>query len=455
MAPLVMVSNRGPLSFGRDPAGRLVRRGGGGGLVSSLRPLLAGSGATWVSAAMSEGDRAAAASGLMEMEGVSLRTVDVDPATYARAYNVVANATLWFLHHGLFDLGRQPRFDRHWAEAWEAYQATNRAFSDVVAREAPEGAAVLVQDYHLCLVGRRLAAERPDLRVVHFSHTPFADPWAIRVLPTAVAAELLEGMSAAVACGFHAGRWAEAFEACCDEVLGSTPATFVSPLGPDEAQLRRAAAGADGEASAWVEELAGERLLIARVDRMEPSKNLLRGFLAFEELLASFPGWRRRVVFLALAYPSREALAQYRSYRTEVETLVERINRRWGEPGWTPIVLETRDDYARSLAALGRYDVLLVNPVRDGLNLVAKEGPLLNRRDGALVLSREAGAWPELAAGAVEVNPFDVVGTAEALDTALSLRPGERAGRAEYLREAAGSHDPGSWLEDQLAAAEG
>jgi len=451
-----VVSNRGPLSFGHDDAGRILSRPGGGGLVSSLAPLIEGIGATWVAAAMSQADRQAAAGGLVEADGFRLRVLNLDPHAYRMAYDVVSNATLWFLTHRLFDQPRRPSIDRHWREAWNAYRQVNHSFAEAIIADAPEGATVLVQDYHLCLVGRWLAEQRPDLRAVHFTHTPFCDPVDLRMLPDDVAQELIGGMACYRACGFHTRRWAAAFEACCAEVLGSTPPTFVAPLGPDTDSLHEIAASeACTHAGRQLDELVGDRRLVLRVDRMELSKNLLRGFWAFEELLRSHPEWVGRVVFVALAYPSREGLADYLAYRQEVEGLAARINARWSTPGWTPILLDISDDYPRSVAALARYDVLLVNPVRDGLNLVAKEGPLVNRRDGVLALSREAGAFDELGGAALEINPFDVAGTADVLAAALSMDPGARRAHAAAVREAAARRQPRDWLEDQLAAARG
>jgi trehalose 6-phosphate synthase len=154
-----------------------------------------------------------------------------------------------------------------------------------------------------------------------------------------------------------------------------------------------------------------------------------------------------------MAYPTREGMAEYVGYRNEVESTVARINERWATPEWTPIVLEVEDDYPRSLAALTRFDVLMVNPVRDGLNLVAKEGPIVNRRDGVLLLSREAGAFEELAEGAVELNAFEVSGTAAALARALAMEPDERAQRLATLRRLITARRPADWLSDQLRAA--
>lgn len=451
-----MVSNRGPLSFRRGADGSLEASRGGGGLVSSLTPLLSGTGATWVAAASSDEDREAVGRGLMRAEGISLVPVVVDTDTYRMAYDVVSNSTLWFLHHNLYDLPRRPRFDRAWRQAWSGYRRFNDAFADAVAAAAPAGAAVLVQDYHLSLAGLRLAQLRPDLRSLHFSHTPFASPSTIRVLPEAVAEELMEAMASYVACGFHCARWARAFEDCGEEVISRRPRSFVAPLGPDREDLVAAAATPEcRQQGERLDALIAGRQVILRVDRVELSKNLVRGFLAFEELLEAEPGLRDSVVFLALVYPSREGLAEYLAYKTEVETTVARINGRWSSSGPPPVLLDISDNYPRSVAALQRYDVLLVNPVRDGLNLVAKEGPLVNRRDGTLVLSREAGSWDELHESALGVNPFDVTGTAQALSGALCAGAQERRQRATALREASARRTPRDWLEDQLGAAAG
>jgi len=451
---VVIVSNRGPLSFSHDSDGTLVAHRGAGGVASSLAPLVRDTGAHWIAAAISEADREAAASSSVDADGFRFRMLALDPDAYRMAYDVVSNSTLWFLQHGLWDLARRPRFDRRWREAWDAYRAVNHTFARAVIDEAPADAIVLVQDYHLALVGTWLAQERPDLKAVHFTHIPFCDPTALRILPDDVAGELLAGMASHTSCGFHARRWAANFEACCQMLWGWNPSTFVSPLAPDHDDIDTVAesdscvkAGADLD-----EALAGRRLIL-RVDRIELSKNLLRGFLAYEELLRTRPEWRGQVVFAAFVYPSREGLPEYLAYRQEVETLAARINNQWAVPGWTPILLDTSDNFPRSVAALQRYDVLLVNPVRDGLNLVAKEGPLLNSRNGVLALSREAGAWEELGGVALEVNPFDVAGTADVLAAALAMDDADRATHAASLRKLATSRSPRDWLDDQLTAA--
>jgi trehalose 6-phosphate synthase len=451
---LVVVSNRGPVSFKRDDQGGLVAKRGAGGLVSCLGPAAAGTGALWISCAISDEDRAAADQGIEEAEGFRLESVVVDPDIYRRHYDDIANASLWFAFHRLYDLPHRPVVDREWRRSWEAYRTVNAAVADAVVEHAPEGATVLVQDYHLTLVGRRLAAARPDLRTAHFTHTPFADPAGIRTLPDDAAAELLDGMAGHGACGFHSPRWEANFLACCEEVLGRQPATYVAPAATDVDDI---CGVADGEACrdelARLDDAVGELLVIGRVDRLELSKNIARGFLAFEDLLATRPEWRERVVFVASVYPSREALPEYQAYAAEVEALVGRINDRWSTSSWTPVLLDTSDFFPRSVALLKRADVVLVNPIRDGLNLVAKEAAVVNERDAVLVLSREAGVFDEVGEHALAVNPFDVAGTSDALHAALSMPAGERRSRAQALAAAAVRRTPADWIADQLAAA--
>jgi trehalose 6-phosphate synthase len=451
---VVIVSNRGPLSYRVDDDGALAAVRGAGGLVSGLAPLVADHRSTWIASALSDADRQAAASGVSEAEGFRVQLLPHDPEVLRMAYDVIGNSVLWFVHHGLFELPRRPRFDRRFREAWDAYRTYNQTFARAVAETAPSDAVVLVQDYHLSLLASRLADERRDLTLVHFSHTPFAGPELLGVLPDPYRAELLAGMTAHHACGFHTERWRHRFLASCVEFGAPKTSTFVSPLAPDPEDLR---ATAEAEACArWrsaLDERHGDRRLIVRVDRMELSKNVLRGFLAFDELLELWPEWRGRVTFAAAVYPSREGLPEYLAYRQEIEHLVERVNQRWGGDGWEPIVLYTDDDYARSVALLQRYDVLVVNPLADGMNLVAKEGPQLNQRDGVLVLSTEAGAWDELHEASLSVHPCDVSATAEALVAALELPAPERARRAEELRRLVVLRTPRNWLDDQLAAA--
>ena len=452
--PVVLVSNRGPVAFRLADDGALIGRRGAGGLVSGLAPLVTGTDATWIAAAMSDGDRAAADEGVLEADGLQVRLLDLDPDTYRLAYDVVCNATLWFMHHGLWDLPRSPAFGAAFSVAWEAYRAVNAAFADAIVADAPTDAAVLVQDYHLALVAAMVGDRRPDLRLVHFSHTPFAGPDLCRVLPTSIRRELLGGMRAFAACGFHTERWAASFRASCIDVVGDVPDTFVAPLGPDPDDIAATATSpACAAARRVLDDRLGDRLLITRVDRIEPSKNIVRGFAAFDALLEQHERWRGQVVLGAFVYPSREAVPEYQRYRDEVDAAARAVGDRWRTADWEPIIYDDSDDYPGSVAALARADALLVNPIRDGLNLVAKEGPLVNDRHGVLALSTEAGAWAELGGVALAVDPYDVAGTAAVLHRALTMSEDERRRHAADLRTLALARSPRAWLDENLAAA--
>jgi trehalose 6-phosphate synthase len=456
---VIVVSNRGPATFVRAEDGSFRARRGSGGLAGTLGRLLSGGTdgpVGWVAAAMTDDDRAAAAAGATALPDIALELLALEPRQHRLHYDVVSNATLWFLHHGLFDLPRRPRFDERFREAWDAYVAVNRAFADRVVDTAPSGDIVLVQDYHLALVPGDLVERRPDLRVVHFTHTPFCGPNSIRVLPDDVSRAICESM-ATVPCGFHSRRWARAYKACVETVLGDDQprvATFASPLGPDPADLGDAIDSPEGRAALdALETHLGDRLLLLRSDRLEPSKNIVRGFLAFDTLLDRAPEWRERVVFVAMLNESRQGLPEYQAYRQEVEQAADRVNERWARNDWEPVVMDLRDDFPRSVAGYARYDALLVNPLKDGLNLVAKEGPMLNRRDGVVCLSPEAGAYDELGPAVLEAHPYDLDQTASALHTALSMPADVRREQAARLRDLASVHTPASWLQAQISAA--
>ncbi|TXS55724.1 trehalose-6-phosphate synthase [Streptomyces sp. t39] len=453
LAQILVASNRGPVSYTATEAGEIEARRGGGGLVSGLSAIGSGEQSLWVCAALGDGDREAVRRGVGEP---GVRMLDIDPAVHADAYNGIANSVLWFVHHMLYQTPLEPAFDQEFRRQWDSYRAYNRAFAEALAEAAAPEAAVLVQDYHLALTPGMLRELRPDLRIGHFSHTPWAPPEYFGLLPDDIAEELLRGMLGADRLGFLTRRWADAFTACCDHLVGGTgrTGTGVHGLGADADFLRERAHRPDvDERLAELREAVGpDRRTIVRVDRTELSKNIVRGLLAYRELLESRPEWRERVVHIALAYPSRQDLAVYRDYTAEVSRLAAEINDTYGTPGWTPVVVHVKDDFARSLAAYRMADVALVNPIRDGMNLVAKEVPVVSDAGCALVLSREAGAHAELGEFAITVNPYDVTATADALHRALSMPPAERADRTKHLAAAATSLPPRRWFLDQLEA---
>ncbi|MFG3060882.1 trehalose-6-phosphate synthase [Streptomyces sp. NPDC048231] len=469
-ASVLVASNRGPVSYALDESGGLTAKRGGGGLVSGLSAIGPDTDAVWVCSALGAGDREAVrrtggALDTADTGGRRVRMLDIDPQVHADAYNGIANSVLWFVHHMLYQTPLEPAFGAEFRRQWAAYEAYNRAFAEALAQEAGEGAAVLIQDYHLTLAPRMLRGLRPDLRIGHFSHTPWAPPEYFRLLPDDIAAQVLGGILGADRAAFLTQRWADAFTDCCHAVLGpgipSGTRIGVHGLGADADFLRQRAHRPDvDERMAALRKQIGSapdgspRRTIVRVDRTELSKNIVRGLLAYQELLESRPEWRERVVHIAFAYPSRQDLAVYRDYTAEVQRVATEINSRYGTPDWTPVELHVKDDFARSLAAYRLADVALVNPIRDGMNLVAKEVPVVSDEGCALVLSREAGAFEELSDDAVAVNPYDIGGMAAALHEALSMGTGERAERTKRLAAQATALPPARWFLDQLAALE-
>ena len=482
---LLVASNRGPLSFTRARDGRLSARRGGGGLVSGLMPGLASlsdrAEVTWICAAISDADREAARqdpdgsrfgieTGVAAGGRTSVRALDIPADTFQGAYNAVANATLWFVHHLLFDTPVQPGFGPAFRRDWQSYIAYNEAFASALARGAapePAAARVLVQDYHLALVPRMLRDLVPGIRIAHFSHTPWAPVDYYRILPDYAGRAVLDGMLGADHAGFLCQRWADAFLDCCEALLGAqvdraaqrvihrghVTGVGVHPLGVDAPALRERARGTDVEAHvSTLTKAAAGRKLIVRIDRAELSKNILRGLGAYRELLTSRPEWRGKVIHVAFAYPSRGNVPGYREYTDEVLKAAARITEEFATADWNPLVLEVKDDYARSLAAARVADVLVVNPIRDGMNLVAEEGPVLSDRGCALVLSREAGAAALLGSDALLVNPYDVSATANAMHQALLMPEDERRRRCTALAAAAASKAPSQWLTSQLDA---
>lgn len=450
---VLVASNRGPVSYEVRPDGSLHAKRGGGGLVSGLSAIGSDAGALWVCSALSDGDREAVRRGVGE---AGVRMLDIDATVFSDAYNGIANSVLWFVHHMLYLTPLEPVFDAEFRRQWASYEAYNRAFAEALAEEAAQGAAVVVQDYHLTLVPGMLRELRPDLRIGHFSHTPWAPPEYFRLLPDDVARQILRGMLGADRLGFLTHRWADAFTACCTEFAGGLGETRVGVhgLGADADFLRKRSheADVDERMAALRAEIGEGRKTIVRVDRTELSKNIVRGLLAYRQLLDDHPEWRERVVHVAFAYPSRQDLAVYREYTAEVQRLASEINSQYGTAGWTPVVLHVKDDFARSLAAYRLADVALVNPIRDGMNLVAKEMPVVSDEGCVLVLSREAGAFEELGEDAIVVNPYDVMETAGALHEALTMPPEERAERTKRLAAAATALPPAQWFLDQLGA---
>jgi trehalose 6-phosphate synthase len=495
--PVVLLSHRGPVSFRRVRGQRRVSRGGGG-LVTALMGLAGslGDDAVWVCAAATAEDRkvveeygdrpvriALAAAPHIVGEGeaaddpiVTTRMVAVDKRRHDEFYGVIANPLLWFVQHGLYGQAEQPILTSREHTAYtRGYLSVNRKFADAVIAQVKQLTAatgkdpiVLLQDYHFYLVAKRVRAACPGVTITHFVHIPWPGPNEWRVLPPEVREQLLRGLLGCDIVSFHTRRFARNFLLCCQEVLGLDidlramavdvedrrvqvryyPISVDPPSLEQLAKTRPVARHRSRLAAAYQ---GDDRQLVLRVDRTDPSKNIVRGFRAFDVLLTDHPELHGRVTFYALLQPSRQDVPEYSDYIGAIGSVVAEVNARHTGDGWQPIVLQMENDMSLAVAAYSLADVLLVNAVNDGMNLVAKEMPLVNRRDGVLVLSENTGAHEELGPYAVTVHPFDVQQQAEALYEALTLPAEERhrmlAGAVDVVRR----HDVHHWLAAQLA----
>ncbi|MDI6856926.1 MAG: trehalose-6-phosphate synthase [Dehalococcoidia bacterium] len=472
---LVVASHRGPIEYYRDRSRHLRARHGSGGLVTALTGLAPLVDLSWVAAAMTEADREVAARhGARARVSLGtgkcwLRFVTIPEETYDLHYSIVSNPILWFVQHSLCDEFRSPEMQRQLPRAWEeGYLPVNRLFAQAVAKElqgSQSSPFVMVQDYHLYMCSSYLRALSPSAVVQHFVHIPWPAPAVWAEMPREYVASICRSLLEADVVGFQTRTDAHNFLATCHRFLGSALIDFDRsrarvkgrrtrvksyPISVDVLGLRQRMRSP--EVAAYRKRLAGLRArhTIVKVDRLDPIKDIATGLEAFDLLLRQHPELIGEIKMLAFLVPSRETVPQYEKYADDVRRRVAEINARYGNAEWRPIEAFEENNYPQALAGMSLYDVLLVNSVADGMNLVSKEGPVVNQRDGVLVLSRGAGSYAELRSGALGVEPRDVEGTAKALWQALNMPAEEKRERARRLRNAVERHDLRAWLRDQL-----
>jgi trehalose 6-phosphate synthase len=471
---LLIATNRGPVTFATGGDGTLKPRRGSGGLVTALGQVGRHVPITWIAAAMSEGDRRAAADPklLREVGGaddaIRLRFASVERSVYEAAYNVIANPFLWFLQHQMWNLPERPVIDATLMRAWErGYVALNEAFAKAVLAQARGDRAprIMLHDYHLYCAAGPIREARPRAVLSHFTHIPWPPSSIWQTISPTIREGIATGLLANDVVGFQTARYAHNFLRMVESFVPDAKVDYESstvryrrrtvhvrsyPISIDVEATQRVADSRAARRRA--DQLLGgtREQVIVRVDRLEPSKNILRGFLAYEALLQRSPRLRGRISFLAFLVPSRTGLREYGQYGRMVQNAVDRINARFGRAGWRPVQLFYENDYAQALAGLSIADVVLVNPLVDGMNLVAKEAVVVSQRDAVLVLSETAGAFDQMADGALPVAPADVVGTADALATALAMEPDERQRRLAKLRRGVEREDITWWLQRQL-----
>ena len=472
---LIVVSNRGPVTYARGPDGERVARRGGGGLVTALRSLVSHHDVVWIASAISDEDRhVATEAGGTAIDEIArdgsqfrLRLVAHDEVAYDWHYNVVANPMLWFLQHYLWQLAYEPILDIAFQNAWDdGYARVNEGFATAVLEElaSEPDAAVFFHDYHLYLAPKFVREQAPDALLAHFVHIPWPQTDYWHVLPDRIRRAIHEGVLANDVVGFHTRQWGLNFMRAATDLAGAeadfadgvvsldgrTSLVTVHPISVDPSEFDELASS-DAVLEAERELVARRpEKLILRVDRTDPSKNIVRGFRAFELFLDAHPEMHRRVGMLAMLDPSRQDIPEYAEYLGAIQREARRVNDRFQQEGWIPIDLVIQDNFVASVAAYKQFDALFVNAIFDGMNLVAKEAPLVNERDGVLILSENAGAHAELGEWALSVNPFDVAGQAEAIHHALTMPAGERSERLESIRAHVREHDVAEWIAAQL-----
>jgi len=471
-SPLVLVSNRGPVTF---QEGGEIRRGTGG-LVTALIGLASHRDVTWVASAMTEEDVQAAERHdgrpfpVKTPDGreYNVKLVASDPDAYDRFYNIIANPMLWFIQHYLWDLSNAPDIRRNETEAFEfGYNAVNEDLARAVLDELEgiEQPVVMVHDYHLYTVPALIRNSRPDVFLHHFVHIPWSQSDSWRVLPSQIRQEIYDGILSNDIIGFHTRSYRRNFLQCCEDLFDLEVDhqrgivrcqdrdiwVRAYPL-PIDAGAVQAVAESNRTHEFEAELLRRRRdHLILRVDRADLSKNVLRGFSAFDLFLEQHPEFRERVTFIAQLMPSRTDVPEYTEYLERIEAVVAVVNHRHGSPDWMPIQLKLRDDLEEAVATYKHYDVLMVNAMFDGMNLVAKEGPMVNERAGVSILSENTGAHEELGEYALSVNPFDIQELADSIHAALTMPQAERERRHAGLRSIVTARNPGDWVDDQLA----
>ena len=471
---LIIAANRGPVSFAVAADGSLRPRRGSGGLVTALGQVGRHVPVTWVASPMSEGDRRAAADPKLlraawgEDEAIRLRFTSLERSVHEQAYNVIANPFLWFLQHQMWNLPERPVIDAGLMRAWDrGYVGLNDAFARAVLDQArgDRQPRIMLHDYHLYLAAERIRAARPGAILSHFTHIPWPPSSIWLSIAPRIREAIATGLLANDVVGFQTDRYAHNYLRMVESFVPRAKVDYEAstvrrgrrtihvrtyPISIDVEATRRVARSRAALRRADQLQGASRERVIVRVDRLEPSKNILRGFLAYEALLQRQPRLRGHVTFFAFLVPSRTGLREYGHYGRLVQSAVERINARFGRAGWRPVQLFYENDYAQALAGLSIADVVLVNPLVDGMNLVAKEAVVVSGKDAALVLSETAGAFDQMADGALAVAPVDVVGTADALAEALAMDPDERARRLRRLRAGVEREDIGWWLRRQL-----
>lgn len=473
---LILASNRGPVEFRREADGRVFFRRGQGGLVTAMNSMVQCVDTTWVASPLTPDDVAVAqryGEHLVVPMGtrrLHVAFVNSEAERFRQFYDVISNSLLWFVQHGITNSPEHPEFDEQTWAAWESYRQVNLEFAQEIARIArrkPGRPVIMIQDYHLYLVPLFLRRMLPEAIIHHFTHIAWPSSEAWLQLPGAVREEILKSLLSCDIVGFHTPRYVKSFCLTCEDLLGVEPhlgegripykgrqvQVRAYPISIDPDELREFALGptvAEHEKRLHDARIH-QTINLVQVARTDPSKNILRSLKAYDLFLSRHPQYHGKIKFWGVLPASRQGCESYRDYLERLKSAADAINKRYRRWGWQPTELFFDNSYARAIAVMKHYDVLLVNSIADGMNLVAKEGPIVNQRSGVLLLSETTGAYEELSDGALGVNPFDLVGMSDSLKQALTMPPPQRERLHDILKVRIEANPVHRWVYEQLA----
>ena len=474
--PLILVSNRGPVEHQMSGDGRPEARRGSGSVVTAFNSLVQKFEFTWVASAMGEGDRVVSENGQgphikspLPGHEINLRYVVTPRRVYHKYYNIICNPLLWFLQHYMWNPPYNPNVDAAVHDAWESgYIPVNQAFANAVISEAQaleQAPIVIGHDYHLYLMPEFVRKGVPEAVIQHFIHIPWPTPQYWHMIPDHIIRRICESLCTTDLLGFQTIGDVRCFLDTVEEFVpdvtvdrtshtvarnGRTTSVKVYPISINVEEVQRIAN--TPRALDYENRLSADigDVTIVRIDRAEPNKNIVRGFRAYELMLTRYPELKNKVKFLAFLVPSRTHIRQYQRYMDEVQQVIQQINNNHGTDDWQPIVPFIENNYTQAIAGMKLYDVLLVNTIIEGMNLVAKEGPVVNKRDGVLVLSHSSGVYQQLSDGAISVSPTDIEGTMEALHQAITMSAEDRKARAARMLTSVCREDINHWLYQQI-----
>ena len=474
--PLILVSNRGPVEHQMSGDGWPEARRGSGSVVTAFNSLVQKFEFTWVASAMGEGDRVVSENGQgphikspLPGHEINLRYVVTPRRVYHKYYNIICNPLLWFLQHYMWNPPYNPNVDAAVHDAWESgYIPVNQAFANAVISEAQaleQAPIVIGHDYHLYLMPEFVRKEVPEAVIQHFVHIPWPTPQYWHMIPDYIIRRICESLCTTDLLGFQTIGDVRCFLDTVEEFVpdvtvdrtshtvarnGRTTSVKVYPISINVEEVQRIAN--TPRALDYENRLSADTgdVTIVRIDRAEPNKNIVRGFRAYELMLTRYPELKGKVKFLAFLVPSRTHIRQYQRYMDEIQQVIQQINNNHGTDDWQPIVPFIENNYTQAIAGMKLYDVLLVNTIIEGMNLVAKEGPVVNNRDGVLVLSHSSGVYQQLSDGAISVSPTDIEGTMEALHQAITMSAEDRKDRAARMLNSVCREDINHWLYQQM-----